>query len=486
MMKKYTFLIIAAALFLALAIVFWPQQNTKNHPFLDAQSKGDSRSLKGNVVVALIFADEPDSSWSENNKRNYLFKLMSETNSLKTEAEKYGTALDISLVSFTCKTSVNLSMTDYSSWLNEAMSSVGFSSSNAVDYLKNKYDKDEAAVVFVIKGSGRPFSLPSTENTGFECSFIYSDDAGFRHELLHLFGAKDLYYPQSVKALAEESFSESVMFLSKNKTVDSLTAYLVGWAPADEEATAFFERTKKISQKEIDNGRKDELFTGYGEKSFYNGIYKGELLNGMAHGQGTLTFNNGDVYTGAFSKNEIDGNGTYIWKNGDTYSGEFSMGKREGQGIRNFINGNVYTGTFVDGKMMGEGTLTLNDGTLYSGNSDWEKITGSGTVTYPDGSKYSGDFAKGKRSGNGTLTLPDGSVFSGEFENDKKISGTFTTTDGTSYSGKFFSDHIEMLNGFGTITYPDGTHYDGAFENGLKKGSGTVTLPNGTTYSGNF
>lgn len=246
MTKKRIFWIVAVGILIVLLIAFFPQKNPDGHQSSDAKGKGDSRYLKDNVAIALVFADEPDSKWSETDKRNYLFKQMSEASSLKAEAEKYGTALDLSLISFSCEASTKFSPTDYSLWLNEALASAGLSADTAVDYLKTKYEKDEAAVVFVIKGSGASFSLPSTEKSGFECSFVYSSEAGFRHELLHLFGAKDLHSPEAVKTVAEEVFPESVMLSPENKTVDNLTAYLIGWTDTlDEASSAFIQRTKK-------------------------------------------------------------------------------------------------------------------------------------------------------------------------------------------------------------------------------------------------
>jgi len=41
--------------------------------------------------------------------------------------------------------------------------------------------------------------------TGFEYTVLYGRDENFRHEMFHLFGARDYYIPSQVETLAEFS-----------------------------------------------------------------------------------------------------------------------------------------------------------------------------------------------------------------------------------------------------------------------------------------
>ena len=59
---------------------------------------------------------------------------------------------------------------------------------------------------------------------------------------------------------------------------------------------------------------------------------EGEFKDGEAHGQGTLTFANGETYEGEFKDGEAHGQGTLTFINGNRYVGEFSNGVRHGQG----------------------------------------------------------------------------------------------------------------------------------------------------------
>ena len=48
---------------------------------------------------------------------------------------------------------------------------------------------------------------------------------------------------------------------------------------------------------------------------------------------GTLTYENGDVYSGFFSKGKPNGLGELTFANGDHYAGWFKNGKPSGYGI---------------------------------------------------------------------------------------------------------------------------------------------------------
>ena len=55
--------------------------------------------------------------------------------------------------------------------------------------------------------------------------------------------------------------------------------------------------------------------------------YVGERENGKYHGQGTLTFRDGDKYVGEWKNGERHGQGTYTWSDGSKYVGEYKVGE---------------------------------------------------------------------------------------------------------------------------------------------------------------
>jgi hypothetical protein len=64
---------------------------------------------------------------------------------------------------------------------------------------------------------------------------------------------------------------------------------------------------------------------------------------------GTLTFEDGSMYTGQLKKGEPNGQGTLIYADTSTYTGEFKNGKPQGTGRFEDADGTVFDGQFDDG-----------------------------------------------------------------------------------------------------------------------------------------
>lgn len=123
-----------------------------------------------------------------------------------------------------------------------------------------------------------------------------------------------------------------------------------------------------------------------------DGTYQGDIVDGKPHGQGILIYiTNNQLkhsrYTGQFQNGLFHGRGTLTRENGDCYDGEWEAGKRHGQGI---ATGTIWTYT----------TLAFR----YVGSFANDQFHGQGTLTYNDGSGYVGPFVNDKRHGQGTET----------------------------------------------------------------------------------
>ena len=75
--------------------------------------------------------------------------------------------------------------------------------------------------------------------------------------------------------------------------------------------------------------------------------FVGERENNRYHGQGTLTFRDGDKYVGEFKHGEKHGQGTYTWSDGSKYVGEYEDGE-PWNGTYYDKNGKI-KGKFVNG-----------------------------------------------------------------------------------------------------------------------------------------
>ena len=164
------------------------------------------------------------------------------------------------------------------------------------------------------------------------------------------------------------------------------------------------QQTKRNSKKKNAKSRKNRMIGGDIQvKKYDDSTYHGQIWPEIdkPHGNGTMTWNNGDVYEGQWRYGKRSGFGTMKWDNGDEYEyiGRWKNGKRSGTGIMKWKNGDQYIGSWKDGKRSGLGTLY------------WRA----------DGTSHYGFWEDDKRHGKGRTTNTKGVVLQGNWENDDPI-----------------------------------------------------------------
>ncbi|MBQ2135477.1 MAG: hypothetical protein II201_01170, partial [Clostridia bacterium] len=256
------------------------------------------------------------------------------------------------------------------SWIKDALKSAEiYFSGNINDSLEKKYEVDEAPVIFVSKQSGRAHA----NNIGnLEYILLYNDFSGFQHEFYHIYGARDYYYPDELKETAKSIFNETIM-LSISASLDDLTVYNLGWTNIPSaKALEFLSKTSHISNQDIVEELSKQWYTGYvTDWVTENGVYEGDLKEGLFDGYGIHKCNNGDVYEGNWKGGIMDGYGIHKCNNGDVYEGNWKGGIMDGYGIFKCNNGDVYEGNWKGGIMDGYGIYTYSNGSVCEGN--WEK-----------------------------------------------------------------------------------------------------------------
>ena len=375
------------------------QAPAEEHFYLQSKNKGACKDLTGSVMITVVFTDEDESSWTEKDIADFKKDLWDSADVLLAEAERYGANLTLSFHYLSARiTGESVDLQNHEERTAQALASMGFSDKEQfVSHLKETYSVKEAPVVFAVNRGGRAFARSYGFGSAMEYVILPRDKSAFSHELLHLFGAKDFYYPEEVKNYAELHLGDSIMLSSKDPVVDPLTAYVVGWTKLLPDAQQFLDATASITSEQISAAKKENQKTGYGTVKENGSTYTGYLLEGWAHGEGRREWDDGAVFEGTFEygKHVL---GTFTYPNGAVYNGPFKDGKRHGHG------------TFVDAK-----------GTRYEGTFENGKFTGSGTATWSDGTTYVGEFYDWKPHGYGTLTSADGRVRSGQWENNKFI-----------------------------------------------------------------
>ena len=91
----------------------------------------------------------------------------------------------------------------------------------------------------------------------------------------------------------------------------------------------------KIIKYYIDS--QGNIYNGSIIRNYQNNIYE-------KHGNGKMTYANGNVYDGQWLKDKKDGKGTMTYANGDIYDGQWLNDKKEGKGTMTYIDGNIYDG----------------------------------------------------------------------------------------------------------------------------------------------
>ena len=205
----------------------------------------------------------------------------------------------------------------------------------------------------------------------------------------------------------------------------------------------------------------------------------GKLKVDEENGICTITYSNGDVYTGSLKGILRHGSGSISVKSTDeVYTGDFVDDKLTGKAVVTGPNGEKYEGDMVDGKKDGIGKLTLADGSYYYGEFKDDMRNGCGEQHNADGSAYYGSFVGDKRQGTEivTFTLMSGVSFSGK--------PRMVFSNGDEYVGDYFND---KRAGNGKYIWASGAVYEGDFAGGMPHGMGTYTASAGSMpYTGEF
>lgn len=181
--------------------------------------------------------------------------------------------------------------------------------------------------------------------------------------------------------------------------------------------------------------------------SYRDGIYEGELQDGMPHGSGTWEDEEGHRYSGEWHEGRMHGEGTFTWASGHEYTGEYRDDLRHGYGVYVWANGDRYEGEFVDNEMHGEGTLELVPGDTYEGEFREGRMTGRGFRVWESGDEYRGDFVDGKPQGEGTFTWDSGAEYTGEMKDGQLHGeGVYTSTDGERLQGQWVNNELAEVN----------------------------------------
>lgn len=385
--KTISLMILFFLLFFALPC---SAEQMKDHPMLGNMGKGACTQLTGEVSVLVLFVDMDGFLWTEDDCQAQKGKVLSALEVLSAMAEPYGKSVSFETVDAKTKAETD-PVEDYDMFLTECLANMEDAEAH------NRQEEKNCFTLLCLKQEGRAGAHADTLYCLSESVLSYIDDDKMvlAHEILHLFGAKDYYFPDAYAEKARVYFPTSLMLKTREESeVDSLTAYIIGWTDEpDENAIQFLKATEDVEWEDIAFAYDDTLDSGYGIRKMEKSTYYGQLYNGLRQGYGMEIWQDGDRYTGEFYNGVIHGKGTYEWADGSRYTGDYQHGQRTGAGILCWADGTMYIGSFRDNLLHGEGICI-----------------------WPDGSKYEGWFSNGLFHGEGKYTDVQGQVTEGQWE----------------------------------------------------------------------
>lgn len=183
---------------------------------------GSVDKLEGRTLLVSIFFENCDSSWNPETRRNVKYKLDQATDFIINEADmSYGKKVDF-VYDYYEHTDLVYHY-DYGSSLNTSYESSSLfnavyryiDSNIPVEDLLTTYDANSIGFMCFVNQNGTSYACPMPEEpvacAKYEIAFFFSHynnattpASAYAHELLHLFGAKDLYRSSQEDGISKE------------------------------------------------------------------------------------------------------------------------------------------------------------------------------------------------------------------------------------------------------------------------------------------
>ena len=219
--------------------------------YTEGRNEGPSDRFTGNVCMLVVFVNTPSHTWTQKQKDAAFEQLNRETADMNAEAKNWGVRLNLTYRWFEYKLSytpfIDLTTKDVD-WYWEIMRDYFHLDNMGAlhEYYEKSLEADDTPVVFMFYEDGRSYTYEYGAciwNEEFSViEFVNCHSHIIQHELLHQYGAIDMYdyNHEGIQALAKDCFTYSVMITSTTKVVDSFTGYLIGWTNSMDRSAARF------------------------------------------------------------------------------------------------------------------------------------------------------------------------------------------------------------------------------------------------------
>lgn len=245
-----------------------PQPGELGNP-RSSYDRGSSGVLMGRGVIYSLFVDTPDAVWTAEEKTEALTKLKTAGRYLEASAKDYHRRLKL-IVDFEdnpelCGSAeIPFSLMDGRDYEEALDEKIAEWVETIVSYeeLAEKYDAEAVGMIVFVNHKGSTYAIcyDGIDNPK-ESLVMFADEAPavYAHELLHLFGAHDLYpeaeYTDEVCSYIRQTCPTEIMYtitdrrgrLNEEKIeneISPVTAYHVGWIARIPETEEFPQLTR--------------------------------------------------------------------------------------------------------------------------------------------------------------------------------------------------------------------------------------------------
>lgn len=226
----------------------------KSNVYLSFRGVGACDKLLNKVHVTVIFVEDSKSVWSESDKAEFKESCENTFLRIQSDAKVYNKDLKITSDYRSTKINVPFIYAEHENWADSVFASLDMSAyADANLSLEREFGTEEAAIIFALNYEGRSFTANS-ENT--EYTIIFDDAPAIYHEICHLFGACDFYFPKEVEEIAEKYLNGSIMYDCYGGKVDDFTAYIIGWKDElTENAESFLKDTMHVTEEQLNEAK---------------------------------------------------------------------------------------------------------------------------------------------------------------------------------------------------------------------------------------
>ena len=217
------------------------------------RDRGSAKTLSGSVCLYSIFVSDKASSWSENEKAEVQGRMEAAAGFLVAQAGRYGVSVKFVQVTAGDVNFPKGAPTDVfanPAWTEEVLKlATGKSGSQFAGFLKEKHNVQHAGLFLHVNKAATSYNLSYYANVdptyAAERAVMYTRyadmqptaAASYAHEILHIFGAGELYFPfdkdEKRAEMAKRLWPNEIMYMVDYKirklTVGPYTAYRVGW-----------------------------------------------------------------------------------------------------------------------------------------------------------------------------------------------------------------------------------------------------------------